>query len=1545
MKRNFTKILAAFALLVGLTIPMGVWGQTWTRVTSADDLLAGGTFILGYEASANSGVIVPMQNEGTATLSAAGYMHSGTTQGSSTNGTLNMSNVTSTSLYEVTIVASTTVSGAICIKIGDSFLGNTNTKNNCKLFASESTTTAFTPIVKTNNTFELKIAANETYFDLQYNSGSPRFAVYGGTQKHPVIYKKEAGSTTTCATPTFSPAAGTYTEAQSVSISCATEGATIYYTTNGDEPTTNSTIYTAAIIVSTNTTIKAMATAQGYDNSAVATAAYTIVNIEHAGTEADPYTVADARAAIDANAGTQGVYATGIVSAIPTAWNGQYNNITFNFVDNEGDTDFLQAYRCVSTDNADASTVAVGDVVVVFGDLTKYGSTYEFNSGCQLVSLTHPTVAVEAPTFSPAAGIYDEAQDVTLSCATDGATIYYTTDGSEPTTASTLYSTAINVATTTTIKAIAVKGEDSSAVAAATYTIVPVANISSISEVGTEYTVRGTVVAINSRGFIMGDGTGYVYYYKNDAVSQSVGDKVKVLGTTGSYGHIIQFTNSATVTEATTSNYNNTPAAILITEVPDYTEGYYLSTYFEFEGELTTTSGNYLIALGESHIQISYPTQAQKDALNALSEKNVHVKGYFSGINSSNKFTVMLESVEEVASTEPFITFDPDEFDLAAEMQTIQIPFTYENIVVTGYQSFTVHHYNAEGEEIQPDPEAPWYIVGVTGNNDEGYMLTVFVSANEGEARSAYVKVTALDAASNTVPSNLVTINQEAYVAPTYAELPFAFNGGKDDIDGTDGLSQEGLGSDYGTENAKLRFDDTGDWLLLQFNERPGTLTFDIKGNNFSGGTFKVQTSEDGTNYSDLATYTSDNMTPTVTSVEFTDLGENVRYIKWIYTNKVSGNVALGNITLAKYIAPQAYTLTIGEPEHITLTATYGDEVLDNGDVASVFSGTEITLAVTVAEGYMLQNLTIDGEESVTVTETSTLGVYTFEMPAFDVTINATAAEVVPVTTAKYVKVTSTTDLTTGQYLIVYEDGPVAFDGSLETLDAASNTIEVTINDNEIGIDNITIASEFTIDVTTGTIKSASGYYIGRTGDSNGMNTSATEAYTNTITIDENGNADVVASGGAYLRYNATSGQDRFRYFKSSTYTGQKAIQLYKKEEATPAGPTITVNGYGDTNGGYVLLAWPESTSPTAINGMISDNLGAQVTPETPGTYDLYSYDESQEMEWLNYRTNNFELVPGKGYLYASKAGVTLTYEGEDNPDFDDVDDLPYTENDLVKSIYLAGNSKTNEQTFYVYNGELAKQSFNYLTMNEDGNGFISGQATSYTAPAMTGFFVQAPGANMTLSTTDVNAKANVSLLNINVLRDRGSVIDNAIVSFSNGSMMEKFYLMNNTTRVYIPQGNRELAIANSAAEAEMPVSFRASENGTYTIAVEAENVDMNYLHLIDNMTGADVDLLATPNYTFEARTNDYTSRFRLVFSANGIDEQTAETFAFFNGSSWTVSNTGDATLQVVDITGRIISSETITGNATVSLNQPAGIYMLRLVNGNDVKVQKVVVR
>jgi hypothetical protein len=80
------------------------------------------------------------------------------------------------------------------------------------------------------------------------------------------------------ATPTFSPIAGTYTAAQSVTISDATSGATIYYTTNGTAPTTGSTVYSnsSPIAVSSSETIEAIATASGYSTSSVGSAAYVI---------------------------------------------------------------------------------------------------------------------------------------------------------------------------------------------------------------------------------------------------------------------------------------------------------------------------------------------------------------------------------------------------------------------------------------------------------------------------------------------------------------------------------------------------------------------------------------------------------------------------------------------------------------------------------------------------------------------------------------------------------------------------------------------------------------------------------------------------------------------------------------------------------------------------------------------------------------------------------------------------------------------------------------------------------------------------------------------------------------------------------------------------------------------------------------------------------------------------------------------------------------------------------------------------------------------
>jgi len=103
----------------------------------------------------------------------------------------------------------------------------------------------------------------------------PDLSIHGSLQQ-PAYMRAVYGNCTTpvAAPPTFSPVAGSYTSALSVTISDTTPGATFYYTTDGTTPTTSSTVYSGAITVSSPEIIQAIATASGYSTSDVATAAY-----------------------------------------------------------------------------------------------------------------------------------------------------------------------------------------------------------------------------------------------------------------------------------------------------------------------------------------------------------------------------------------------------------------------------------------------------------------------------------------------------------------------------------------------------------------------------------------------------------------------------------------------------------------------------------------------------------------------------------------------------------------------------------------------------------------------------------------------------------------------------------------------------------------------------------------------------------------------------------------------------------------------------------------------------------------------------------------------------------------------------------------------------------------------------------------------------------------------------------------------------------------------------------------------------------------------
>ena len=411
-----------------------------------------------------------------------------------------------------------------------------------------------------------------------------------------------------------------------------------------------------------------------------------------------------------------------------------------------------------------------------------------------------------------------------------------------------------------------------------------------------------------------------------------------------------------------------------------------------------------------------------------------------------------------------------------------------------------------------------------------------------------------------------------------------------------------------------------------------------------------------------------------------------------------------------------------------------------------------------------------------------------------------------------------------------------------------------------------------------------------------------------------------------------------------SSLTIASGAQLQHNNEGVVATMLRSVAPYTSTKDNYVLVASPlkANTYPTSVDMMISNSY----------TYDLYAFDQRQTLEWLNYKTSPkpfYTLNNGQGYLYAhnnSGGSINLGFNGEILPSDTDITiDINYYDGYEFSGWNLIGNPFACNAYIKDATDHIAA----YYKMNENGDGFT---ATTDAVNPLEGIFAQATAEDQSLKFTRTapDAAPGKGNLNINVVqvvtsRDARQATDNAIVRFDGGNKLEKFSFRNGSSKVYFPLENKEFAVVNAEDHGDIPVSFQAEENGTYTISFTMEDVDFNYLHLIDNMTGNDVNLLDTPSYTFEARTIDYASRFRLVF-AKGYAEL-GNDFAFFdaNGNLLILGIEGIATLQVMDVTGRVISEETFSGNYSKAINASAGVYMLRLIQGSNVRSQKIVVK
>ena len=144
-------------------------------------------------------------------------------------------------------------------------------------------------------------------------------------------------------------------------------------------------------------------------------------------------------------------------------------------------------------------------------------------------------------------------------------------------------------------------------------------------------------------------------------------------------------------------------------------------------------------------------------------------------------------------------------------------------------------------------------------------------------------------------------------------------------------------------------------------------------------------------------------------------------------------------------------------------------------------------------------------------------------------------------------------------------------------------------------------------------------------------------------------------------------------------------------------------------------------------------------------------------------------------------------------------------------------------------------------------------------------------------------------------------------------------------------------ALARGNDNGSMPINFKASDIGRYTISVETKNINMSYLHLIDKLTGNDINLLTSPNYSFISSPRDDENRFVLVFRHNEV----SDSFAYQSGSDIVV--TGDGTLQVFDVMGRFVGTYEVHGVETIPA-MTTGVYIFRMI-GENVQTQKIVIR
>ncbi len=362
------------------------------------------------------------------------------------------------------------------------------------------------------------------------------------------------------------------------------------------------------------------------------------------------------------------------------------------------------------------------------------------------------------------------------------------------------------------------------------------------------------------------------------------------------------------------------------------------------------------------------------------------------------------------------------------------------------------------------------------------------------------------------------------------------------------------------------------------------------------------------------------------------------------------------------------------------------------------------------------------------------------------------------------------------------------------------------------------------------------------------------------------------------------------------------------------------VQGYTTNADGWRLIA-----SPLAEIILANDVLNM-----TTGDFDLYRFNQSSDTQWENWKKEgsshyHFGLEPGKGYLYANNSNTTLTFIG-----------TKYSGDGNVTLSRAVGSSLAGWNLIGNPFAQAATVAKDFYVMNNDGSGLIA--ATGHNVAAMEGIMVYAEndGEIVTFVPNTRNSQADEQIV-LNLSRGESDVIDRVIVRLGESGTLPKYSLNDNNAKIYVAQEDMDYAVVHGFESGNMQVNFESKHIGEYSFSVNLENADVKYLHLLDKITGDDVDMLSEGYYTFIGSPSDRNDRFVLRFGST--TSTITDVFAYQNGDEIVVNGEGE--LQVFDVMGRMIANHRVSGVETVEKPSQCGVYIFKL----NEKIQKIVIR